>query len=362
MAQFSISPGVTVQEQDQTLTVPAVPASVGALTGVFKWGPAMQPFMVGSVDQLVSTFGKPTNEFNLETWFSAYNFLSYSSSLYVCRAMDATGMNAVANTGTATAIQVNNSDAYDALQSYPTNVAFMAKYPGVMGNSLRVSVCATSSAYSSATPAPTDANNTIAFSFTSGASSGILTVTNTGSVNANTAAQTDASAVLAAIHLNDWLVVGNTTVGQQYAQVTSVGTPVTTSNGVSTATISLGSTGMTVPEMKAAIATITTDKLFTDKAPRSDETMRQKADDFDPYFIPEIGVDKSGVVLPKGLVTGIALEGELRKLVQVASARSFDDLPIPFRAIATDIGTGDMVVLAQGSVVRAIRASMSVQI
>src|SRR5574337_1162373 len=122
------------------------------------------------------------------------------------------------------------------------------------------------------------------------------------------------------------------------------------------------STGMTVPEMKAAIATITTDKLFTDKAPRSDETMRQKADDFDPYFIPEIGVDKSGVVLPKGLVTGIALEGELRKLVQVASARSFDDLPIPFRAIATDIGTGDMVVLAQGSVVRAIRASMSVQI
>lgn len=240
MAQFSISPGVTVQEQDQTLTVPAVPASVGALTGVFKWGPAMQPFMVGSVDQLVSTFGKPTNEFNLETWFSAYNFLSYSSSLYVCRAMDATGMNAVANTGTATAIQVNNSDAYDALQSYPTNVAFMAKYPGVMGNSLRVSVCATSSAYSSATPAPTDANNTIAFSFTSGASSGILTVTNTGSVNANTAAQTDASAVLAAIHLNDWLVVGNTTVGQQYAQVTSVGTPVTTSNGVSTATISLG--------------------------------------------------------------------------------------------------------------------------
>ena len=40
--------------------------------------------------------------------------------------------------------------------------------------------------------------------------------------------------------------------------------------------------------------------------------------------------------------------------------RSFDELPIPFRAIATDIGTGEMVVLKEGSVVQAIRASMSV--
>ena len=59
------------------------------------------------------------------------------------------------------------------------------------------------------------------------------------------------------------------------------------------------------------------------------------------------------------MVTGIALEGELRKLVQVTNVRSFDDL-IPFRAIATDIGTGEMVVLKEGSVVQAIRASMSV--
>ena len=59
-------------------------------------------------------------------------------------------------------------------------------------------------------------------------------------------------------------------------------------------------------------------------------------------------------------MTGVALEGELRRLVQIATARSFDELPIPFRAIATDIGTGEMVVLKEGSVVQAIRASMSV--
>ena len=88
--------------------------------------------------------------------------------------------------------------------------------------------------------------------------------------------------------------------------------------------------------------------------------MRRKDDDLRPYFVPELAVSSDGVLLPKGLVTGVALEGELRRLVQIASARSFDELPIPFRAIATDIGTGEMVVLKEGSVVQAIRASMSV--
>jgi NTE family protein len=119
-------------------------------------------------------------------------------------------------------------------------------------------------------------------------------------------------------------------------------------------------TGLSVEEMEKVIKTITTDRLFTDNPPRQDQTMRRKDDDLRPYFVPELAVTPDGVLLPKGLVTGVALEGELRRLVQVTSARSFDELPIPFRAIATDIGTGEMVVLKEGSVVQAIRASMSV--
>ena len=119
-------------------------------------------------------------------------------------------------------------------------------------------------------------------------------------------------------------------------------------------------TGMTVPEMEAAIKSITTDSLFTDRPPRQDQSMRRKDDDLRPYFVPELAVSRDGVLLPKGVVTGVALEGELRKLVQITNVRSFDELPIPFRAIATDIGTGEMVVLSEGSVVQAIRASMSV--
>ncbi|MBC8119155.1 MAG: patatin-like phospholipase family protein, partial [Burkholderiaceae bacterium] len=119
-------------------------------------------------------------------------------------------------------------------------------------------------------------------------------------------------------------------------------------------------TGMTVPEMEKAIGSITTEGLFTDRPPRQDQSMRRKDDDLRPYFVPELAVTADGVLLPRGLVTGVALEGELRKLVRVTSAPDFDQLPIPFRAIATDVGTGEMVVLKEGSVVQAIRASMSV--
>lgn len=119
-------------------------------------------------------------------------------------------------------------------------------------------------------------------------------------------------------------------------------------------------TGMSVEEMERAVATITTKALFTDRPPRQDQTMRVKEDDLLPFIVPELGVTADGIQLPKGIVTGVALEGELRKLVQIANVRSFDELPIPFRAIATDIGSGAMVVLKEGSVVQAIRASMSV--
>lgn len=244
MAMFSISPGVVTTERDQTLTIPAVPTTVGAMAAPFVWGPAMQPTIVGSVAQMVQTFGKPTNGFNIESWFSGYNFLAYSSSLYVCRAVDANAVNALANTGAATPIQVNNSDVYQALTSLPTNSLYMAKYPGAMGNSLQVSVCDSANAYSSVSPAPANTNNTAQFNFQPGANTGTFTVTNSNpsSNTANTAAQADASTILATLNSGDWLLLGNTSVGTQYAQITTVGTPVLTANGVSTAVIGLANT------------------------------------------------------------------------------------------------------------------------
>jgi NTE family protein len=118
--------------------------------------------------------------------------------------------------------------------------------------------------------------------------------------------------------------------------------------------------GMPVAEMEAAIGTITTASLFNDRPPRADLPMRRKEEDATPYVIPELGVTSDGISLPKGLVTGVSVEAQLRKLVRFTTVRNFDRLPIPFRAIATDLGTGEMVVLKEGSLVTAMRASMSV--
>ena len=118
--------------------------------------------------------------------------------------------------------------------------------------------------------------------------------------------------------------------------------------------------GNSVVEMERDIAAITSASLFTDRPPRADLPMRRKADDEFPYIIPELGVSTDGISLPKGIVTGVSVEAQLRKLVKFTTVRNFDHLSIPFRAIATDLGTGEMVVLKDGSLITAMRASMSV--
>ncbi len=79
------------------------------------------------------------------------------------------------------------------------------------------------------------------------------------------------------------------------------------------------------------------------------------------YSIPlEVGLQHGSVRLPGGLIATQQIEQSIRTLV--ASARythSFDDLPIPFRAIATDMVAGDMVVLDGGDLAEAMRASMA---
>src|SRR6185369_6307830 len=67
------------------------------------------------------------------------------------------------------------------------------------------------------------------------------------------------------------------------------------------------------------------------------------------------------LVLPKGVIAGVSIHGFFRLLTQQAvEIGDFDKLPIPFRAVAADIETGEAVVLSKGSLSRAMRASMSV--
>jgi len=119
-------------------------------------------------------------------------------------------------------------------------------------------------------------------------------------------------------------------------------------------------TGMPLPEMEKMLGEITTNRLFVERPPRQDLSMRRKLDDRTILYGVEVGVGDGELKLPKGIVSGVELETVLRSLVRMPGYRNFDQLPIPFRAVATDLETGKPVVIRDGEVASAMRASMSV--
>jgi phage tail sheath protein FI len=220
---FQVSPGVNISEIDLTTRPQAISTAVGAIAGVFRWGPVGKLQLVDSEPNLVARYGKPTN-INAETFFTAANFLSYSNALQVSRAAVTTGFsnsatgtltsgnsqialdgvtsgisvgdavfgtgvpdgaivnssnstvvnisssatvsgsatlnffansytfNAIANSGVAklSTHSVKNSDHFeDVSGNFEPDVHYIAKYPGSLGNSLRISQCDNATQYNS---------------------------------------------------------------------------------------------------------------------------------------------------------------------------------------------------------------------
>ncbi|MDX9788173.1 MAG: patatin-like phospholipase family protein [Desulfobacterales bacterium] len=119
-------------------------------------------------------------------------------------------------------------------------------------------------------------------------------------------------------------------------------------------------TGTSVAEMEEIIGGISTELLFKDKPPRQELSMRRKQDDYNIFFGPEIGIKDGKIGLPKGAVSGVQLETVLRRLSKAKGFYRFDDLPIPYRAVATDLVTGKAVIFSEGELANVMRASMSV--
>ena len=119
--------------------------------------------------------------------------------------------------------------------------------------------------------------------------------------------------------------------------------------------------GRTPEEMEKIVLDVNWDEVFRDKPPRDEIAIRRKIDDYKTLFAPEFGVKDGGLALPKGVLAGVSIESFFRSLSTPAfGITDFRKLPIPFRAIATDIETGQEVVLDRGSLAQAMRASMSV--
>ena len=199
---FQVSPGVNVSEVDLSTVVPAVSTTEGALAGVFKWGPVDSRVLVDSEETLVSRFQKPDGSLNPETFFTAANFLAYGNKLFVNRVIDSNAKNAVSN-GSSAAVVVKNEDFIDSV-SLTSNDHFVARYPGVLGNSLQVSVCKSANDYLES-------------------STGTLTIA-AGNNIATTSQNETTSGGTSLVQVGDKIKFGNSTVGIFYLEVEAANT------------------------------------------------------------------------------------------------------------------------------------------
>jgi NTE family protein len=118
-------------------------------------------------------------------------------------------------------------------------------------------------------------------------------------------------------------------------------------------------TGLPLATIESEMQGLSTATLFRDVV-RDSLPPERKADDAVNYVGPEMGLGAHGLSLPKGAVAGVALEAVLRRLTARQHDVDFDRFPLPFRAIATDLATSEMVVLDRGSLAQAVRASMAI--
>ena len=136
---FQVSPGVQVNEIDATAVVPAVSTSIGGFAGSFNWGPVGEVVSISSEQSLADTFGAPDDN-TFKYFLTAASFLKYGNALKVVRVqsghLNATG---VADNG----LLIKN-DTHYVDSGYNTGAGavghWAAKYPGVKGNSLKVSL------------------------------------------------------------------------------------------------------------------------------------------------------------------------------------------------------------------------------
>ncbi len=119
--------------------------------------------------------------------------------------------------------------------------------------------------------------------------------------------------------------------------------------------------GRSPDELEQIIKAIDWDDIFSDSPSRENLSIRRKRDNEVFSLNKSVGVKDKKLSFPTGVIQGQKFNALLLELATpVAQITDFDQLRIPFRAVAADIATGAPVVLGKGSLAAAIRASMSV--
>lgn len=119
--------------------------------------------------------------------------------------------------------------------------------------------------------------------------------------------------------------------------------------------------GYSAEELDRMVRELDWSEQFDDRPPRAERSQQQKDEDFDFPVSLELGYKDGAFSLPKGTVGGVGFERMLTRLTRrVSAVDDFNQLPIPFRAVATDLVSGEGKVFDHGSLAQAMRASMSV--
>lgn len=124
----------------------------------------------------------------------------------------------------------------------------------------------------------------------------------------------------------------------------------------------LYATGSTPAQIEELVLSKDWNSLFSDTLPRRGRSLRRKSDDY--VQLAPLGIGLGGQGRAVSVASGVSEGERLIALFEHATggprvSGRFDDLPIPYRAVATDVNTGQPVVLSQGSLPMAMRASMS---
>ena len=122
----------------------------------------------------------------------------------------------------------------------------------------------------------------------------------------------------------------------------------------------LYASGMTAAEIESTIRSVDWQEAFRDSPPRRELAFRRKQDDQNFLVRLPLGVKHGRILLPKGFIQGQKLQETLRQLtLPFGTNTDFDALPTPFRAVATDLVTGNAVLMEKGDLAFAMRASIS---
>lgn len=144
---YQLSPGVETQEIDLTTIAPGVATTEAAYVGHFTWGPMNEVYQLEDEVEEERVFGKPDSNTYLH-FFAGADFLAYGRNLKMVRA--SSNSNTAVSNNAVTPIRIPNetyyeTNYYDGSGSVGT---WAARYPGALGNSLLVSTCPSTEAFS----------------------------------------------------------------------------------------------------------------------------------------------------------------------------------------------------------------------